>query len=1192
VSEILKLAAARLRESALYRRLRDAATTPGESARAPTGATVRGLPVAAAAWVMETLAEDLGRPLVVVVAHETEAREWASAASTLGRRGGAVVWFPAPALSPYHEAEIPLSVRAQEVAALDRIFAAERPTVVATPRALERRLPSRAAFKRGVLQISVGEDHPVEELVEHLARHGYHRTDLVTSVGEFAVRGGVFDLFPPGVDEPLRLDLFGDTVDSIRTFDAISQRSSGSLEHVAVLPLDLFPRGEDEARLLGERLSEQGAERFGPEAAQRLAGLLEGETFPGWENLLPIIEPNPRLLVDCVAAPLVVVLEPETVEREARHHGESLEAQFHARREEGALAPPPADLVFPPDTVLERVTQASVRMIELPPPSVSAIDFRASATDKLLNQLPRFPREVETARARGETLLVIAPAAEHARVREALEPYRVPFASPGDAGGAGASSRGVELVDGEIERGFRLPAASVVVFAEEQLFPRRSPRRPARDRLGAFFSGLRDLKVGDYVVHVDHGIGQVIGLRALPAAPSPPAVPGTITQPDPWDDGDGSGDGDGAHGSTAAASGVEVMEIAYAEGKTLLLPLSRLDQIQRYSGIEGMAPRLDRLGGSSWQRTKSRVRASVRDMARELLKLYAQRQLSEAPAMFPDSDLQRQFEASFEFDETDDQLAASAAIKEDLESSRPMDRLLCGDVGFGKTEVAMRAAFKVVDSGYQVAVLAPTTILADQHLETFRRRMAEFPVRVDMVSRFRTAKEVREIAKAVKDKRVDIIIGTHRLLARDLEFAKLGLLIVDEEQRFGVAQKEKLKQLRRNVHVLAMSATPVPRTLQLSIAGVRDLSLIETPPKDRMAIETQIVPFDRELVKEAIEAEIERGGQVYYVYNQVESIERISAMLRELIPNLRITVGHGQMDERELARRMHAFTAHEYDVLVASTIIENGIDIPNVNTMIVHRADRFGLAQLYQLRGRVGRSHHLAYCYLLVPEDRILPQDAQKRLAAIREFTELGAGFRIAARDLEIRGAGNLLGAEQSGHIADVGIETYLRLLEETVRELRGELPEEEAPSVTIDLPVEVSIPDDYVQDQNLRMGIYRRLGSGSEPSAVILDELSDRFGPPPESVRRLAGLADLKRLAERLRVQSIVGRRGKLTIRMRRDARIDVPELIRFVSDHPEASFSPNGVLAVPVAGGDWVRVAEETLQAVAPEQLVEAPS
>jgi transcription-repair coupling factor (superfamily II helicase) len=1166
LSEVLEHLASRLRESPLYRRLYD-------SVERGAPASLTGLPVGPAAWVLETLARHLDRAVVVIVPHETEAREWVSSAATLGRRGAQVVWFPAPSLSPYQEAEVPLSVRAQEVAALDAVYATPRPTVVTTPRALQRRLPSRTAFTSSVLRIAVGEEHPVVDLVEGLLRQGYHRTDLVTSVGEFAVRGGVFDLFPPGGDEPVRLDLFGDTVDSIRTFDAVSQRSSGSIEQAVILPLDLFPRGDDEARLLGERLAERGEEHLGLEAARRLAGLREGETFAGWENLLPLLTAHPRRLVDCVARPLVVLVEPETLEREARHAAESLEAQFEARRDEGGLAVPPQDLVHDLDAVLGSFEGAAVRLHDLPTGAADAVDFRASTTDRFLNQLPRFPREVETARARGETLLLVAPAAEHGRVRDALEPYHVRFgggASPGGSGRAGDApwSGGVELLDGELERGFRLPAASVVVFAEEQLFPRRTPRRPPRDRLGPFFSGLRDLKVGDFVVHTDHGIGQVIGLRAL-AGTAPPV--------DGWDPPDGD----------AAGSAVEVMEIAYSEGKTLLLPLARLDQIQRYSGIEGVEPRLDRLGGSSWRRTKSRVRSSVRDMAKELLKLYAERQLSQAPAMFPDSELQRQFESSFEFDETDDQLAATEAIKQDLESSRPMDRLLCGDVGFGKTEVAMRAAFKAVDSGYQVAVLAPTTILADQHLETFRRRMASFPVRVDMVSRFRTAKEVREIAQAVKDRKVDILVGTHRLLSKDVEFPKLGLVVIDEEQRFGVAQKERLKQLRQSLHVLAMSATPVPRTLQLSIAGVRDLSLIESPPKDRMAVETQIVPYGKELIKEAIEAELERGGQVYYVYNQVDSIERMASILRELVPGLRITIGHGQMDERELSRRMHAFTAHEYDVLVASTIIENGIDIPNVNTMIVHRADRFGLAQLYQLRGRVGRSHQLAYCYLLVPEDRVLPSDAQKRLQAIREFTELGAGFRIAARDLEIRGAGNLLGAEQSGHIAEVGIETYLRLLEETVRELKGELPEEEAPSVTIDLPVEVAIPEDYVQDTNLRMGIYRRLGSGSEPSSIVLEELGDRFGPPPESVMRLAGLADLKRLAERLRVQSIVGRRGKLVIRMRRDARIDVNELIRFVSERPHAAFSPNGVLSVRVTSGDWLRLAEETLEAVAPQPV-----
>jgi transcription-repair coupling factor (superfamily II helicase) len=480
-----------------------------------------------------------------------------------------------------------------------------------------------------------------------------------------------------------------------------------------------------------------------------------------------------------------------------------------------------------------------------------------------------------------------------------------------------------------------------------------------------------------------------------------------------------------------------------------------------------------------------------------------------------------------------------------------------------------------------VAVLAPTTILADQHQETFRKRFAGFPVTVEMVSRIRSPAEMKELKKRLLDGKIDILIGTHRLLSKDIQLPKLALMIVDEEQRFGVAQKERLKQLKKNVHVLAMSATPVPRTLQLSLANVRDLSVIETPPRDRMAVETAILPYRDELVREAIEAELERGGQVYYVYNRVESIEDRLAKLREIVPGIRITVGHGQLDEEELSRRMHAFTRGDFDVLLATTIIENGIDIPNVNTMIVHRADRFGLAQLYQLRGRVGRSNQLAYCYFLVPGDRVLSEQARKRLAALREFSDLGAGFRIAARDLEIRGAGNLLGGEQSGNIGTVGIETYLKLLEETVRELRGETVEE-APSVALDLPVAMSIPQDYVDDANLRMELYRKIAE--EPEREMLAELTDRFGPPPPTVEALVEVAALKRLAESLRVQSISAKGGELVIRLRRDARVDVERLIEMVSNLPGASFSPTGALTIPSGGGrQLVATARETLESLA---------
>ncbi|HEV3459422.1 MAG TPA: transcription-repair coupling factor [Thermoanaerobaculia bacterium] len=1200
-----------LRSSAPYRAL-----LPGR------GEVVR-LPVPAAAWVGNLLARDLGRPLVAVVPREADALTWleaarlfspAAAAPGVAGAGGeqAAVYFPAPSLTPYQEAEVSLQVRAQEAVALDCVLSGATANVVTTPRALFRRLPRPEAFAAAVLTLRTGEEHPLERLTAHLARHGYRRTDLVYEVGDYALRGGILDFFPPGEEAPIRVDLFGDTIESIRWFEPQSQRSEDTLESVRVLPLYLFPGGAQEARRLAGLLLEQDPD-LGPEGAELLESLRNAGSFPGWENYLPLLAESVSLL-EALANPLVFAIDPPALDAEAEHHAARLAADFSSRREVGRLAAPPEALEQPAAAVREALAAAALVLSDggapptappggagpgVTPPGGPAgpaapagarprVDFHAGLTDLFHGQLPRFPQEVATARARGERCLVVVPPVHRRRTEELLEGREVAL-------GRG----GVELAPGELTRGFRLPAAGVALYGEQQLLPQaKLQRRPSRTRYGPFLASLRDLKVGDYVVHGDHGIGQFVALRSVgrdgDGNTNLPPVLRDLAHGGPGAPGDvgrqgrqGGQGGAGAAAAGGAAAETEVMEIAYAAGKRLLLPLSRLDLVQKYSGIEGVAPRLDQLGGTSWNRTKNKVKGSMRDMAAELLKLYAERQLAKAPALPPDSDLQRQFEAAFAYEESPDQLEAIAVIKEDLQRERPMDRLLCGDVGYGKTEVAMRAAFKAVDGGGQVAVLAPTTILADQHLETFRRRFAGFPVSIEMLSRFRSPQEVRELRRRLAAGQPDILIGTHRLLSKDIHVPKLALLIVDEEQRFGVAQKERLKQLKKDVHVLAMSATPVPRTLQLSLAGVRDMSVIETPPKDRMAVETAILPWNKEVVREAIEFEVERGGQVYYVYNRVETIERVLTSLREIVPGLRITVGHGQLDEAELSRRMHAFTNGEFDLLLATTIIENGIDIPNVNTMIVHRADRFGLAQLYQLRGRVGRSNQLAYCYLLVPADRVLSEPARKRLAAIREFTDLGAGFRIAARDLEIRGAGNLLGGEQSGHIAAVGIETYLKLLEETVRELRGESVAE-APSVAIDLPVPMSIPQGYVSDANLRMELYQKIAAFETAERELLAELADRFGPPPPAVRTLVEVAALKRLAESLRVQSISAKGRELTIRLRRDARIDVARLIDLVSRTEGASFSPTGVLTLSGAGvagggGQMLAAARATLEELA---------
>ncbi len=1109
------------------------------------------LPPAAAAWIADLLAERARRPVLAVVPHEAEARLWLeSLALFSGESAGAP--FPAPSLSPYQATDASLQVRADEVVALDRAARGDVRALVATPRALFRRLPPRDALV--TIELARGGRLDSDDLGRRLAELGYRRVDLVAEVGDFAVRGGLIDLFPPGAADPLRVDLFGDEVESLRDFDVTTQRSLVERESARLLPLGLFAEGPEAARRLGEILAALVDEEPGLETIELLRSLAEGRGAPGWENLLPLAAESTQSLAAWLGEPLVVAYDPAAILAEIDRHAERLDQEHAARREHHRFALPPEIVELPASEARALVAGASLVVDPLAGGS-SAVDFAATATDLFHGQLPRFPREVETARSRRERIFLVAAPERASALEELLAGRDVPV-----------GVAGVELVPGDLERGFRLPAARAVLFGEAQLLARAAPLARAKKGLrAAFLGGLRDLKIGDYVVHGDHGIGQFVGLRTVGPVADGVVAPATLRA-----------------GSAPVAAESEVMELAYAGGRRLLMPLARLDQVQKYSGIEGLAPRLDQLGGSSWSKTKSRVRRTVRDMAEELLKLYAERQLARAPILAGDSDLEHQLAASFEFEETLDQLEAIVAVYADLEQPKPMDRLLCGDVGFGKTEVAIRAAFRAVDSGFQVAVLAPTTILADQHLETFQRRLGDLGVKVERLSRLLAGKELKALLERVASNEVDILIGTHRILSRDVSFRRLGLLVVDEEQRFGVAQKERLKQLKKDVHVLAMSATPLPRTLQLSLAGVRDISVIETPPKDRMAIETAVLPHSAELVREAIEFELGRGGQVYYVYNRVESIERMAATLRDLVPGLRITVGHGQLDERELYRRMHAFTAGEFDLLLASTIIENGIDIPTVNTMIVHRADRFGLAQLYQLRGRVGRGRELGYCYLLVEPDRALGQEARKRLEALREFTELGAGFRIAGRDLEIRGAGNLLGAEQSGHIAELGIDAYLKMLEEALAELKGEVIEA-APSVQLDLPVPMSIPRAYIADENLRLEIYRKLAAAESSREEIAEELADRFGTPPSEVLTLLEVAALKRRAEAIRVQSISAGAGRLTVRLRRDARVEPDKLIRLVASSPGASFSPSGVLSLELApGADVVALAREVLDEV----------
>src|SRR5271163_686267 len=699
------------------------------------------------------------------------------------------------------------------------------------------------------------------------------------------------------------------------------------------------------------------------------------------------------------------------------------------------------------------------------------------------------------------------------------------------------------LLKAYLPDGFVLPEAHLAIFGARDLFDESElvAARPQRSKskVSAFLSDFRDLQVGDYVVHVEHGIGQYQGLKEI-----------------------NQGDGN-----------AEFMLLEYAEGARLYVPLPRLDLIQKYRSSEGAKPSLNHLGTAAWAKTKARVRKAMKDMTDELLKLYAERRAAKGFAFSPDNQWMREFEDAFEFTETEDQDLAIADIRRDMEKPTPMDRLLCGDVGYGKTEIAMRAAFKAVNDNKQVAVLAPTTVLAFQHFETFKQRFAAFPVRIEMLSRFRSAAEQKKILADLEAGKVDVVIGTHRLLSKDVKFQDLGLLVVDEEQRFGVAHKERLKEMRQNVDALALSATPIPRTLHMSLVGLRDMSVIETPPRDRLAIQTVVAPFQEDLVRRAIENELARDGQVYFIHNRVESIYSLATLVQKLVPKARVVVGHGQMGEKELESVMLKFINGEASVLVATTIVENGLDIPHANTILINRADRLGLAELYQLRGRVGRSHQRAYAYLLVPPDTSLSDIARKRLSAMKEFSELGAGFRIAALDLELRGAGNMLGRQQHGHIEAIGFDMYCQMLERAVSKLKGE---ESAPELrtTLSLGLDVRIPENYIPSENLRLRTYKRISSigSNEEKQDVHRELTDRFGAPPATVENLLEYAVLKSMCERLRISAVERQGNRIAIRFHAETPLDPATLVKVVRSRKGIKLDPSGVLWLETTRGESV--------------------
>jgi transcription-repair coupling factor (superfamily II helicase) len=1097
-------------------------------------ATLSGLVSPAKSLYLALLFRDLKRQLIVVTETARQAEVMNDSFATMVRlvhQTGAQPFsqvLPALDVLPGQHLSPHRGLAGQRAAALWRMATGRAPVTFVPLASVLFRVEEASFYRQLGLPLAVEEELPLDGILQHLESLGYQRREPVEAPGDYSVRGGILDVFSPDAEQPIRIEFFGDTIESMRFFDVESQLSVLKVKTVELLPLTEFPVDLDLVADLRERLPS------GWDA-------IEGVAFSGWEQLSGLIRTKANSVFDLVASPLIVLDEVDALTAGAERFQTRLIAAAEGSEFE-------LERLYWNWEALRQVQSKALELSELDvlrPNAPPTVHISTRAVTPLHGNL-RAAIDVakEVVQKSGEIIYFTQALGELERLADVCGEYRVSFDVQVEVGddlpqylaeriGMGASTH---LVKGAVRQGFVLPDAKLTVYGAEDLFEalEGGPRLAGTKGLGAFQADISDLKLGDFVVHQQHGVGRFAGIRTL---------------------GEGEQKGD-------------FMLLEYANDAKLYVPLTRLDLVTKFRGGEGQAPSLDKMGGVTWAKTKSKVKAKMRDMADELLKLYAQRKSAKGFGFSKDSNWQREFEDSFAFAATKDQLSATTQIKRDMESAHPMDRLLCGDVGFGKTEVAMRAAFKALGDGKQVVVLAPTTVLALQHFETFKKRFGGFPVRAEMLSRLRPEKELKQIVEDINAGKVDIIIGTHRVLSKDIEYADLGLLIVDEEQRFGVRHKERLKQIKQSVDVLTMSATPIPRTLHMSLLGLRDMSVIETPPKDRLAVHTVVAHFDAGLIKNAIEQELTRGGQVYFIHNRVDTIFMRASSIQEMLPDVRIGVGHGQMGEAELERVLLGFMRQEFDVLVSTTIVENGIDIPSANTILIENADRFGLSELYQLRGRVGRSNRRAYAYLLVPPDKQLSEIARKRLAALREFSDLGAGFKIAALDLELRGAGNLLGGEQHGHIDAVGYDTYLRLLEEAVHELRGEEVPLEVQS-TLTLGLELRIPSEYISDDQQRLRAYKRIAETSDQSMAdsYLKELEDRYGSPPPQIRLLFRFTAVKNLAKLIGIESIDRRQSSFNIKFHEMARVDLEKLLELVQSEAGAAFTPAGVLRVPVS-------------------------
>jgi transcription-repair coupling factor (superfamily II helicase) len=1191
---------------------------------------LEGLPVPAKGWLLAQLQRDTNRPLVVISYNAEQAARLAADLARYGVEEDALTSLVSSTETLiFAEGAPDLAQTGQRIAALQQIAQGSARVMVGPIGAWLQRTVRPDLIKDRRVELPVGEAVDIASLEKSLVDFGYERVEAVEQAGQWTRRGGILDIFPGDAALPFRVDFFGDDIESIRPFDVETQRSVGKVEALTVaavreIPYEDAAVAEAVARLKRElpgrvqALKKANLDDRGAEHAERLEERVEGDIaqlqsrvpFDAMEYYLPYLYPDAVCALDYIPDDALIILDEPSQAKARWEQRETEIAEIMAARAArgeyltpdmphacgfGAVVAkiaPAAEEPTPPRSSAplpkregkeSRTSSAGLS----PGPPVSGGPLRSEERAKqgggfpaillaLLgrgldgikidktNSIPTQAGAMENFAARlpaffealdgwlGARFRCVIVTEQQERMRQILADHKIP-ASPLDRLENGGDA-GVFVLPGSILGGFKLPEANLMVATDTDIFGHRAHQKPPKR---AFKEGLKitsylELREGDYVVHIHHGIGRYGGITRLKGA-------------------------DGAER--------DYLLLEYDGGDKVYVPTDQVDRVQKYIGSADSPPTITRLNSGDWARATKKARKQVQEMAADLIKLYAARKAATGHAMPPDTPWQQEMEDAFAYQETPDQLAAIEDVKKDLEDDKPMDRLICGDVGYGKTEVAIRAAFKVVNSGRQVAVLCPTTILAQQHLGTFRERLAAYPVKIEMLSRFVSKAEAAQTLKGLADGTVDIVIGTHKILSKDVNFHKLGLLVVDEEQRFGVAHKERIKQMKRNVDVLTLTATPIPRTLHMSLSGIRDMSLIDDPPEGRMAIKTFVKEYDDELVREVILRELDRGGQIYFLHNRIESISHVAEKVRRLAPTARVEIAHGQMHEDDLEDVMLRFGDREFDVLVCTTIVESGLDISNVNTIVVDNADKLGLSQLYQLRGRVGRSRRQGYAYLLYRKDKQLSEVAEKRLSALREFQDLGSGYKVALRDLEIRGAGNLLGAAQSGTVATVGFDLYTQLLSQAINEMKGEPMEMEWELPQVALPLDALIPGIYIPSEAERILMYKKLTAVRKTDDVqrIQDEFEDRYGDPPRPVWNLLALLRLRLRCHEIGISSVVAEKRRVAIRF--SGTHLTPEIIRKLSrTHMQHQFLPDIVfLATPDTPARMLTAVEEMVEVLA---------